>query len=66
MAGTPFKLKGWSPFTKKSPAKDKGHGMDDTPHGHTKSYYASKKKAARVSGGLTKADIKYMETGEKS
>ena len=25
MGNTPFKLKGWSPFTKKSPAKDDPH-----------------------------------------
>ena len=32
MAG-PFKLKGWSPFTKKSPAKTEGHGgAEDHTH----------------------------------
>ena len=32
MGKTPFKLKGWSPFTKKSPAKMPGHGGTE---GHT-------------------------------
>ena len=39
MSGTPFKMKGWSPFTKKSPAKDKRTKMKevevDVPHKHT-------------------------------
>ena len=30
---TPFKMKGFSGFGN-SPAKDKGHGMDDKPHTH--------------------------------
>tara|TARA_R100000049_G_C1866059_1_gene27645 strand:- start:48 stop:290 length:243 start_codon:yes stop_codon:yes gene_type:complete len=37
MAG-PFKMKGWSPFTKKSPAKTEGHGgAEDHTHPKTTS-----------------------------
>ena len=32
MGNTPFKLKGWSPFTKKSPAKDDPHTTTEPPH----------------------------------
>ena len=33
MGKTPFKLKGWSPFTKTSPAKTEGHGAaEDHTH----------------------------------
>jgi hypothetical protein len=33
MGKTPFKLKGWSPFTKTSPAKSPGHGGEEG-HAH--------------------------------
>jgi hypothetical protein len=36
MANGPFKLKGWSPFTKTSPAKTEGHGgAEDHTHPKT-------------------------------
>ena len=34
MGNTPFKLKGWSPFTKKSPAKDDPHTTTDDHAAH--------------------------------